>query len=591
MERFKTQLAQALSQATENTVAATELETPPDRTMGDFAFPCFKLSKALRKAPPVIAQEIAAKTAPLLSSSEFTVKAVGPYVNFTVTNSHLTETVLKDILTRDGNAPYGSLAKNSRPKWVFEYSSPNVAKPFQIYHLRTTIVGSALSKIAKLRGYDVTTINHLGDWGTQYGKLAIALEKYKDTLPAELTLKDLVSVYVQIHKDMETDPTIEPAAQQKFLELEQHQPEMMAIWQKCVDVSLKEFRKTYARYQVEFDHYWGESFYQEQLKPLTDDLKKRGIMVQDQGAWIVHVTSRDGKEIPPCIMEKSDGASIYATRDVAAAIYRHEKFNFETMTYIVGKEQKLHFEQVFGVLRAMGFAWEKSCEHLATGLYRFKDSKMSTRKGNFVTLDEVNEMCVEKALKLMRDRYSDATATEGASEAHSKLTEDEIVKIADQVAIGALVFADLSTDPTKDLDFDVDRVISFEGETGPYLQYSHTRCLSILKKAGMDQTSIRKIDPKAVAELCTTQEEMFLLKMLGRFPSVLERSLEQRKPTQLTTYLIDLTRDFGAFYRECKVMNAENPALTHARLSLVEASRSVMSLGLDLLGIPKPEKM
>jgi arginyl-tRNA synthetase len=595
MERFKLHLAEALGKAIESPVTPAELEIPPDRTMGDFAFPCFKLSKALRKAPPMIAQEIAAKVASLISDHEFTVKAVGPYVNFTILNHHLIATVLKDILRSEADRPYGSLAKKSRPKWIFEYSSPNVAKPFQIYHLRTTIVGSALSKIARLRGYDVTTINHLGDWGTQYGKLAIALEKYKSTLPAELNLKDLVSVYVQIHKDMETDDTIEPAAQQKFLELEQGKPEMLAIWQKCVDVSIKDFKKTYARYQVEFDHYWGESFYQDQLKPLTDDLKKRGIMIKDQGAWIVKVESRNGNEIPPCIMEKSDGASIYATRDVAAAIYRHEKFNFQTMSYIVGKEQILHFEQVFGVLRAMGFDWEKRCEHLPTGLYRFKDAKMSTRKGNFVTLDEVNEMCVEKALKLMNDRYVEKVI--GIDEADRKivdthkLNDEEIRTIADQVAIGALVFADLSTDPTKDLDFDVDRVISFEGETGPYLQYAHTRCLSILKKSGIDATKIRSIDSKIVAEQCHRQEEIFLLKMLGRFPSVLERTLEQRKPTQLTTYLIDLTRDFGAFYRECKVMNADDETLTLARLSLVEATRQVMALGLDLLGIPKPEKM
>lgn len=590
MERFKSQLADALSKAIESTVAINELETPPDRTMGDFAYPCFRLSKTLRKAPPLIAQEIAAKVAPMVSDREFTVKAVGPYVNFTITQDHLMETVVKDLLTSDASRPYGSLPKNSRPKWVFEFSSPNVAKPFQIYHLRTTIVGSSLSKIAKLRGYDVTTINHLGDWGTQYGKLAIALKKYESTLPAVLTIGDLVRIYVQIHKDMETDPTIEKTGQELFLKLEQGDPEMRAIWQKCVDISMREFEKVYARYQVNFDHYWGESYYQDHLKPLTDDLKKRKIMELDQGAWIVRVQSRAGGEIPPTIMEKSDGASIYATRDVAAAIYRHEQFNFEHMTYVVGKEQILHFEQVFGVLRAMGFAWEKSLEHLPTGLYRFKDSKMSTRKGNFVTLDEVNEMCFEKALKLMQERNTPADESR-VNEARPALSETEIKTIAEQVAVGALVFADLSTDPTKDLDFDVDRVISFEGETGPYLQYAHTRCLSIIKKSGIDSAAIRKVDVKSVAKLCTSQEEVFLVKMLGKFPMVLERTLESRKPSQLTTYLIDLTKDFGAFYRECKVMNPDHKELELARLSLVEATRSIMASGLDLLGIPKPEKM
>lgn len=584
MERFKPLLADALSKAVESAVEPRELETPPDRQLGDFAFPCFKLSKALRKAPPAIAAELTEKVTKFIDPSKFEVKQVGPYVNFTLRPEVLTTTILSEILS-ETEIKYGSLPSNSREKWVFEYSSPNVAKPFQIYHLRTTIVGSALSKIAKMRGFNVTTINHLGDWGTQYGKLAIALKKYESQLPAEITLKDLVNIYVQIHKDMETDPTIEPAGQNAFRKLESGDPEMRAIWKKCVEISLKEFHKTYERYQVNFDHYWGESFYEDQLKPMLADLKAKNILVQDQGAWIVPVHNRDGKEIPPCLLEKSDGASIYATRDVAAAVYRHEKLNFDRMTYIVGKEQQLHFEQVFGVLRAMNLNWEKVCEHLPTGLYRFKDAKMSTRKGNFITLEEVNELCIEKALKLMHERAS------GNASEERKLSEEEIKKIAEQVAIGAIVFADLSTDPTKDLDFDVDRVISFEGETGPYLQYAHTRCLSILKKTEKELGRITDYDAKTVSKHCTTKEEIFLMKTLGRFPSALERTLEQRKPSQLATYLVDLAKDFGVFYRECKVSNPDQPDLTFARLALVMATQKVMSDGLDLLGIPKPEKM
>jgi arginyl-tRNA synthetase len=584
MERFKPILAETLSKAIETAVEPRELETPPDRQMGDFAFPCFKLSKALRKAPPMIAAELAEKATKLVDSNLFEVKAVGPYVNFTLKTDALVETVLKEVLVEVGHE-YGALTPNSREKWVFEFSSPNVAKPFQIYHLRTTIVGSALSKIAKMRGFNVTTINHLGDWGTQYGKLAIALKKYESQLPAELTLKDLVGIYVQIHKDMETDPTLEPAGQEAFRKLESGDPEMRAIWKKCVDISLKEFLKTYERYQVQFDHYWGESFYEDQLKPLLADLKAKKVLIQDQGAWIVPAHNREGKEITPCILEKSDGSSIYATRDVAAAVYRHLKLDFDRMTYIVGKEQQLHFEQVFSVLRAMNLPWEKTCEHLPTGLYRFKDAKMSTRKGNFITLEEVNEMCIEKALKLMRER---ASANENEER---KLTEEEIKTIADQVAIGAIVFADLSTDPTKDLDFDVDRVISFEGETGPYLQYAHTRCLSILKKTEKDTGKIPKFNGESIAKLCNSREEIFLMKSLGRFPSALERTLEQRKPSQLATYLIDLAKDFGLFYRECKVSNPDQPELTESRLALVLATQKVLSKGLEILGIPKPEKM
>ena len=287
MEKFKIEIAKKLSEVLGNTVTAAELETPPDRTMGDFAFPCFKLSKMERKAPPVIAKELTEKVSGLIPAEAMIVKQVGPYVNFSLTQSAIVQSLLMDVLKN--KTQYGTRPQKSREKWVFEFSSPNVAKPFQIYHLRTTIVGSSLSKIAKHRGYDVTTINHLGDWGTQYGKLAIALKKYESTLPKELTLKNLVEVYIQIHKDIETDPSIEKAGQEAFLKLEQGDPEMRGIWQRCLEISIREFKKTYARYQVDFDHYWGESHYESQLKPLLAKLKAEGILKLDQGAWVVPV--------------------------------------------------------------------------------------------------------------------------------------------------------------------------------------------------------------------------------------------------------------------------------------------------------------
>jgi arginyl-tRNA synthetase len=584
MEKFRHLIIQALSPVLGMELKPSDLETPPDRDRGDLAFPCFRPAKSRGKAPPALAQELCTQVAPSLLPSGIAVEAAGPYVNFRITGDALIEATLSAVLSQGPD--YGSAPRESRSKWIFEFSSPNVAKPFQIYHLRTTIVGASLSRIARLRGYRVTTINHLGDWGTQYGKLAIALKRYASDLPEELTLKHLVDIYVRIHKDMETDPSIEREGQEAFRKLEAGDPEMRAIWKRCVDISLKEFEKTYSRYQVQFDHYWGESHYEDQLKPLLSRLKKDGILVEDQGAQVVHVTSRAGKEIPPCILEKSDGASIYATRDVAAALYRHEKFHFDRMSYVVGKEQMLHFEQVFGVLRAMKLSWESACEHIATGLYRFKDAKMSTRKGNFITLEEVNELCNAKALELMRSRNANEE-----TRPESRLTDAEIETIADQVAIGALVFADLSTDPAKDLEFDVDRVISFEGETGPYLQYAHTRCLSILRKSGARLPEIQNTPLSVLQRELRTPEELRLVGTLARYPEALERTLELRKPSMLTTYLIDLTKDFGVFYRERKVMNPENPDLTAARIALVLATKSVLASGLDLLGIPKPEKM
>ncbi len=584
MEKFRHRILGVLGPLVPLELKPSDLETPPDRTKGDLAFPCFRLSKSAGKTPVLIAQELCEKVAPLLPAGEISAETAGPYLNFRIHREALVNEVLSEILA--AGESYGSAPGKSKNRWVFEFSSPNVAKPFQIYHLRTTIVGATLSRIARLRGHDVVTINHLGDWGTQYGKLAIALKRYEKELPEELSLKHLVDVYVRIHKDMETDPTIEKAGQDAFKRLEAGDPEMRAIWKKCVDISMKEFEKTYSRYQVKFDHFWGESHYEDHLKPLLSRLKQEGILVEDQGAQVVHVSSRDGKEIPPCILEKSDGASIYATRDVAAALYRFEKFRFDRMSYVVGKEQKLHFEQIFGVLRAMKLDWEPRCEHIATGLYRFKDAKMSTRKGNFITLEEVNEMCVRKSLDLMKSRTESAESQTGSS-----LTGEEIERIADQVAIGALVFADLSTDPAKDLDFDIDRVISFEGETGPYLQYAHTRCLSILRKSGEAIGTIAKTPLSVLRSKLESPEETRLLGTLARFEEHLDRTLELRKPSQLTTYLIDLVRDFGHFYRECKVMNTGDAELTLARLSLVLATKTVLGSGLDLLGIPKPEKM
>ncbi|NDD91989.1 arginine--tRNA ligase, partial [bacterium] len=441
MERFARVAAEALGRALEMPLTASDLETPPDPTMGDFGYPCFKLAKQFRKGPPQVAAEIAAKVSGL--PPEISVKAVGPYVNFTVRPEALASALLKDILAGQGLGSYGSLPAKTRGKWVLEYSSPNVAKPFNIYHLRPTILGAALDRIGRFRGFDLVSINHLGDWGTQYGKLAIAFRDYGKDLPSQPTIEDLVSIYVKFHAAAETNPALEDEARQAFLKLEQGDVEMTALWKKCVEISLREFDRLYARIGVKFDHIWGESHYKDFLAPMLAELRKNGILIESEGAWVVPVTDRDGKELPPCILEKSDGATIYATRDVAAARYRFEKFSFDRMTYIVGGEQRMHFQQVFGVLRKMECAWEPKCEHVPTGLYRFKDAKMSTRKGNFVTLEDV--------LELARDRVKEIlSAREGL-----KLSPSEMESMVEAIGLGAVIFHDLHSDPARDVEFDV----------------------------------------------------------------------------------------------------------------------------------------
>lgn len=588
MERFAKTAAEALNQALKqmletSSLEASDLETPPDPEMGDFGFPCFKLSKDLRAAPPTIATRLATAIA---SQPEklfgIEVRAVGPYVNFTVPPAIAIRALLKDILTSD----YAAIPPKSRGRWALEFSSPNIAKPFLAGHLRSTAIGAALARIGAYRGFDVIRINHLGDWGTQYGKLAVAFELYGKELPDPPSINNLVDIYVKFHADAENDPALEDRAREAFRKLEAGDPQLRSFWKKCVDLSLAEFSKIYLRLGVEFDHNWGESHYEDRLAPLLNELRARKLLVESEGAWVVPVTDLAGREIPPCILQKQDGATIYATRDVAAAIARYERFTFDRMTYVVGAEQRLHFQQVFGVLRKMGFTWVDRCEHVSFGLYRLKDAKMSTRKGNFVTLEEI----LEQSKKRVRDLMVARAAAQTESDTPPLPTE-EADRVAEAVAIGAVVYFDLSHDPVRDIDFSVDRVTDFEGETGPYLQYAHTRCQSILRKA-RDRGEITDelcFDPR-LADLLKAPEEIRLVKTLGLFPLHLERALRFSKPSQLASYLIDITHAFNAFYHACRVLG-EGPERTPPRLLLVLATKRVLARGLTLLGIPLPEKM
>jgi arginyl-tRNA synthetase len=578
MERFARLAAQAMNQVLETPIQPTDLESPPDPKLGDFGFPCFKLAKQFRKSPPQVAQQLVAELQTKNAvPAGLSVAAVGPYVNFTVPTQDVMRALLPDILNGEGLGNYGRLPAEKRGTWVLEYSSPNIAKPLNIYHLRPTALGAALDRIGRYRGFKVVSINHLGDWGKQYGMLAVAFRLWGKELSANPSIMDLVGLYVRINAEAEKDPKIEEEAKQAFVKLEKGDPEITAMWQKCVAIAMTEFNAMYARLGVKFDHVWGESFYKDQLQPLIDDLRKRGLLVESEGAWVVPVTDEEGKELPPCILQKSDGATIYATRDVAAAVYRHKQFNFDRMTYIVGQEQKLHFKQVFAVLRKMNLDWATRCEHVPFGLYRFKDAKMSTRKGNFVTLEDVLTEAKARVVQLMTER---AKAPEGGSPTVAP-SED----VAEAVAIGAVVFHDLHTDPARDIEFDLERVVDFEGETGPYLQYAHTRCLSILRKGDREV----RYDATIVAKL-QAPEELMLLKTLGQLPLHLERTLSFAKASQLAHYLIDVTKAFGAFYRECHVLGPD-AELTGARLMLVEATRRVLARGLALLGIPLPERM
>jgi arginyl-tRNA synthetase len=589
MERFARQAADALSQVLPQKISVTDLEVPKDSSLGDFAFPCFRFAKAMGKSPNDAAKEIVNQLTPKLPAS-LSVAPAGPYVNFTASAKEAVHGLLGDILRGEGDGTYGKVEGPSRGTWVMEFSSPNVAKPFMIYHFRPTGLGACLDRVGRYRGWKMVSINHLGDWGTQFGKLFVAAKLYAGDLPSDPKIADLVKIYVKLHEAIEKDPTLEDQARDAFKRLEKKDPEVTAAWKRFIEISMKEFNSLYAKLDVKFDHIWGESFYEEQLRPLLDSLKKAGHLVQSEGAWIVNVTDEKGRELTPCLLEKSDGSTIYATRDVAAALYRWKQFAFDRMTYIVGGEQKLHFQQVFGVLRKMGEEWVSRCEHVPTGLYRFKDAKMSTRKGNFVTLQDVWEIARARVDALMSAREEARKAEGGSGESFTAAEQEDI---AEKVAIAAIVFHDLHSDPSRDVEFDVERVVDFEGETGPYLQYAHTRCLSILRKAQEAGTPLPKLTATALEKAVATlvaPEEIRLVKTLGQFPLHLERTLDRRQASQLAHFLVDVVKAYGDFYRECHVLG-QSADLTASRLLLVESTRRVLAQGLRMLGIPLPTRM
>jgi len=565
------------------------LEIPPDPKLGDFAFPTFRLAKMLKKAPPMISKDLTEKLAANPKLAEIcTVVALGPYVNFTVKREVLLNEVLKALLLSGDKLAEKTMA--DKKTILMEFSSPNVAKPFNIYHLRSTMIGNCLYRVYNARGFNTVAINHLGDWGSQYGTLALAYERWGDDKELEARgIEYLVELYVRINKEMEGNPELVAKTREIFARLERGDAEIKKLWQKFVELSIKEFKSTYERLNVHFDHYWGESFYIDKVPALEKSLEEKGLLIESEGAQVVNL---EAYGMPPCIVRKSDGSTIYATRDLAAAVFRYEKFKFAKCVYVVGGEQKLHFAQVFKTLELMGYPWAKDCVHVGFGLYRFKDAKMSTRKGNFVTMEAVLDHAVERVEQIMTDK----NAAMNAEERH---------RAAEIIGSGAVVYNDLSTDRNTDVNFDLDRVCDFEGETGPYIQYAHTRCLGILRNApaallaGIDTAKLSDLAApqpgfdrlfKSAQSKIAAVEELELVRALARLPLVLDDVLVDYRPSILGSYLIDVTKVFNAFYRAHKVL-VEDAELAQARLSLVLATQRTLLKGLTLLGMSAPERM
>ncbi|NME82429.1 arginine--tRNA ligase [Clostridium sp. SM-530-WT-3G] len=537
------------------------IEIPPKPEMGDYAFPCFQLAKVMKKAPNMIAAELKE----VMNTEGFEkIENLGPYLNFFVDKGTFSKNTIEKVLEEGDN--YGGSNIGEGKTVCVEYSSPNIAKPFHVGHLFTTAIGNSLYKMFKKEGYNTIGLNHLGDWGTQFGKLISAYNRWVDEEALEKApIDELLRIYVKFHEEAKKDPSLEDEARANFKALETGDPEATALWKRFRDLSLKEFERVYDILGVKFDSLNGEAFYNDKMDVVVDELKEKGLLVESNGAQVVML---EDYNMPPCIVLKADGASIYATRDLAAAMYRKKTYDFYKCVYVVGTPQALHFKQVFKVLELAGHDWANDCVHVGFGLVKFADRKLSTRDGSIVLLDDLLKEAVEKTMEAIKDK-------------------DEIKnkeEVAKKIGVGAVIFTYLKNSREKDIVFDWKEILSFEGETGPYVQYAYARGNSILARAGECKGTVDY-------SKLTSKEEFELVKSLGNFNNVINLALDKLEPSILTRYVIEVAKGFNKFYNAHSVLNLEDEDLKATRLNLVKASLQVIKNGLELLGIDVVEKM
>ena len=538
------------------------IEVPPRPEMGDYAFPCFQLAKVMRKAPNMISGELAEN----INKDGFEkVEQLGPYVNFFVDKGVFSKNTIEKVLEEGDN--YGASNIGEGKNVCVEYSSPNIAKPFHVGHLFTTAIGNALYKMYKKEGYNAIGINHLGDWGTQFGKLISAYHRWVDEEALEADpIKELLRIYVKFHDEAEKDPSLEDEGRAYFKALENGDPEAEALWKRFRDLSLKEFERVYDILGVNFDSYNGEAFYNDKMEVVVNELKEKKLLVESNGAQVVML---EDYNMPPCIVLKADGASIYATRDLAAAMYRKKTYDFYKSIYVVGTPQALHFKQVFKVLELAGHEWANDCVHVGFGLVKFADRKLSTRKGEVVLLDDLIRESVEKTLEVINEKNPELENKE---------------EVAKKIGVGAVIFTYLKNSREKDIVFDWKEILSFDGETGPYVQYAYARAKSILRRA-------EGISKEVEYSKLSSKEEFELVKTLDNFKNQILLALDKLEPSIVTRYTIEVAKAFNKFYNAHSILNLEDEVLKATRLKLVEASAKVIKNGLDLLGIDVVEKM
>ena len=537
------------------------LALPPNTEMGDYALPCFKFAKIFRKSPAMIAEELKNTISTDEVISE--VSAVNGYLNFKIDKNGFVAATLDKILTHKDK--YGASDEGNGKTICIDYSSINIAKPFHIGHLSTTVLGGALYRIFNYLGYKTVGINHLGDYGTQFGKLISAFKRWgdKDVIEAG-GIRALNELYVRFHREAEEHPEYDDEARAYFKKIEQGDEECLALFKWFKEITLKDVQKIYELLDIRFDSYAGESFFSDKMQPIVDELKEKGLLVESRGAQVVDLEEYG---MPPCMILKSDGSSLYATRDMAAATYRKKEYDFDKCLYVVAYQQNLHFKQFFKVLDLMGKEWAKALVHVAYGMVSLEEGTMSTRKGNVVFLEDVINKCIEKAYTILAEKNPDL---------------DHKEEVAQKVGVGAVIFGALYNNKIKDIVFSYDKVLNFDGETSVYVQYTCARANSVLQKGGV---------PSSYEIPTLTAEEIELVKALATFPETVQAAAEKYEPSYIARFAVDVSQKFNKFYFDCKILAAEDEKTKNFRLALTHATLQALKNAFALLGIGIPDKM
>lgn len=538
------------------------LEVPPDSKLGDFAFPCFKLSKALRMGPPMIAQKLAAA---IDRPEVCTAQPVNGYLNFFLNRGNFAKDTLQKVMAAPER--WGSGNEGEGKTVVLDYSSINIAKRFHIGHLSTTMIGNSLCRIYGFLGWHTVSVNHLGDWGTQFGKMICAYKKWGNKEEVEKGGVDaMTALYVRFHEEAEKNPELENEGRAWFKKIEDGDPEALEIFNWFKDVTLKDASRVYDKLGVQFDYYTGESFYHDKTDRVVNELKEKGLLTESDGAQVVDLSDDN---MPPCLILKSDGTTIYATRDLAAIFYRKDTFHFDKCLYVVAYQQDLHFRQWFKVVEKMGYEWAKDLVHVAFGMISYEGQSLSTRKGHVVFLEDLLLNAIQKARAIIEEKSPDLD------------NKDEVAR---QVGIGAVIYADLQNNRIKDIDFSWERALSFDGETGPYVQYTHARCCSALRKA----EGLPPAEPDYAALSDDFAQE--LLRQLSRFPETVREAAARYEPSIVTRAVTELCKAYNKFYYENRILE-EDAGVREARVRLTRAVRGTIRTGLWLIGMEAPERM